>query len=346
MNEIIFKVENITPVFIAGADQRYIDNEGLRAPTLKGLLRWWFRALMGGIVSEKALRRFEEEIFGSTDKKSPVRILSFCDNQPSMINIPGDLQYLWFSMKMQRKNKELYCYPPKTEFEIILCSENEDFLKLVTGCLWLLIYLGGVGSRNRRGAGSLKVKKVKPSITYDFVFEKNNVIDAKSFMEKNLKKIFDDFKKCVNEKYDIPQRSPYFPILSKSSAKVTLGPQYNDWKEALGEIEKKYKNFRRKKLKGKKWKYRGLLGLPIKGLPIKHKRNYNWYKKKRQPSPFHIGVMDLNKGYTTRVVKFYTSIHPRINEKVFKNKGISELKRVLDDLNRSLLDGIEVEIPG
>ncbi|MGB9844474.1 MAG: type III-B CRISPR module RAMP protein Cmr1 [Methanothermobacter tenebrarum] len=341
MDEIILKVENITPIFIAGADQKYIDNEGLRAPTLKGLLRWWFRALMGGMVPTDTLRSFEEKIFGSTDKKSPVRVLSFCDSQPSKINIPSNLQYLWFSIKLQKKRRErLYCYPPGTEFEVILRSEN-NFLDLVAGCLWLLIYLGGVGSRSRRGAGSLKVKRVKSSsynFVYDFVFRGNNVSDAKNFMEENLKRIFNNFKEYVNEKYDPPQNPQYFPILSKSSAKITLLDHYNDnWEDALTKIGKDYRDFRRK-LKGKKWKYRCLFGLPIM-------RGPSQFKKERQASPLHIGIIDLNKGYTTRVVKFYTSINPTINKKVFKNKGIFKLKEVLDDLNNSLKDEIKVEIP-
>lgn len=358
LDEITLKVENITPIFIAGADQKYIDNEGLRAPTLKGLLRWWFRALMGGMVPTDTLRSFEEKIFGSTDKKSPVRVLSFCDSQPSKINkIPSNLQdlwnkipynnlqYLWFSIKLQER---LY-YPEGTEFEVILRSENKYFLDLVAGCLWLLIYLGGVGSRSRRGAGSLKVKKVKSSSynsVYDFVFRGNNVSDAKNFMEENLKRIFNNFKEYVNEKYDPPQNPQYFPILSKSSAKITLLDHYNDnWKDALTKIGKDYRDFRRK-LKGKEWKYRCLFGLPIMGGPSHFKKKF---KNERQASPLHIGIIDLNKGYTTRVVKFYTSINPTLNKEISKNegknKGISKLKKVLDDLNNSLKDEIKVEIP-
>ena len=39
MHSVTLEVETITPLFIAGADQRNIENEGLRAPSLRGLLR-------------------------------------------------------------------------------------------------------------------------------------------------------------------------------------------------------------------------------------------------------------------------------------------------------------------
>ena len=40
MGEVILEVDTITPLFIAGADQRNIENEGLRAPSLRGAMRW------------------------------------------------------------------------------------------------------------------------------------------------------------------------------------------------------------------------------------------------------------------------------------------------------------------
>ncbi|MCD6363255.1 MAG: type III-B CRISPR module RAMP protein Cmr1, partial [Synergistetes bacterium] len=48
MHKVSLEVETVTPLFIAGADQRNIGNEGLRPPSLRGLLRWWFRAALGG----------------------------------------------------------------------------------------------------------------------------------------------------------------------------------------------------------------------------------------------------------------------------------------------------------
>ncbi|HYK85247.1 MAG TPA: type III-B CRISPR module RAMP protein Cmr1, partial [Ktedonobacteraceae bacterium] len=47
MQEVTFNVETITPLFLAGADQNTAE---LRAPSFRGAMRYWFRALVGGMV--------------------------------------------------------------------------------------------------------------------------------------------------------------------------------------------------------------------------------------------------------------------------------------------------------
>jgi len=167
VNEVSLEVEAVTPIFIAGADQRNIENEGLRAPSLKGLLRWWFRAIMGGMTTVNNLKKLENDAFGSTNKRSPLRIISTCESQPVQMNIPYDLRYLWFSIHLQRR---MYCYPPRTKFKVTLSSRDKNSLKIALGCLWALIYLGGIGTRMRRGAGSWKVSKVLCESPYEFIF--------------------------------------------------------------------------------------------------------------------------------------------------------------------------------
>jgi len=69
---ITFELETLTPIFLAGADQDGIE---LRPATLKGLLRWWWRAEHADL-SLDTLREREGELFGSADLgiKSPLRV--------------------------------------------------------------------------------------------------------------------------------------------------------------------------------------------------------------------------------------------------------------------------------
>jgi len=395
MEKIMLELETVTPLFIAGADQRNIENEGLRTPSLKGLLRWWFRAIMGGIVSTKDLRELESKIFGSTNQKSSVKILSITKSQPSEINIPSNLEYLWFSIHMQkRKNQRLQCYPPKTKFKVTLSSDDKDNLKITLGCLWTLIYLGGAGARMRRGAGSLKVNDVSSETPpYKFVFSGSTINDAKEFIEENLTKIFEDFKKYVeyaDKKYN-PQTNPNFAVLSKNHAKISLIQQpIATWEKCLERIGNIYKNFRRYNVKVEE---RFIWGLPIsspqnlhrfENLLRKNLQKKGWkeeeikketsrlrrlkedellreietskdktkqiflklllLEKLRQTSPLLIGVMDLNGRYATRLVKFYTSIHPKFSSRV------AFLKQDLDGFDNELvknkdLGEIEIKIP-
>lgn len=47
MKELSFKLQVITPLFLSGAQQKEAE---LRPPSIRGALRFWFRAMMGGVV--------------------------------------------------------------------------------------------------------------------------------------------------------------------------------------------------------------------------------------------------------------------------------------------------------
>jgi len=360
MEEVVLEVETITPLFIAGADQRHIENEGLRAPSLRGLLRWWFRAIMGGMVSVDNLIKLEKEVFGWTEQKSSIRILSLVEDKPSLMKIEKrrDLQtnhsksflilekpnapsiqldlssglgYLWFSVSMQvKQNQRLQCYPPGTKFKIMLTSNKSDNLKIALGALWCLIYLGGIGSRMRRGAGSLKVSKATNKIPYEFIFNGNSISDAKKFIERNLAMIFKDFKNFAGKKFE-PQKSPKFAVLSYAKISLVNTPS-TQWENILEKVGKIYQSFR----STKRLEHRYTLGLPI----IQHSE----FRNLRQSSPLFIGVMDLNRLYTLRIVKFYTSIHRNFFHR------LEFLKNDLDRFN-AIVEGstdlgeIEIKVP-
>ncbi|HVB61436.1 MAG TPA: type III-B CRISPR module RAMP protein Cmr1, partial [Ktedonobacteraceae bacterium] len=76
MQEVIFDVETITPLFLAGADQETAE---LRAPSFRGVMRYWLRALVGGMVGTDAkglesVKKKETEVFGATDRGSTIAI--------------------------------------------------------------------------------------------------------------------------------------------------------------------------------------------------------------------------------------------------------------------------------
>ena len=350
--KITIDVRTITPLFIAGADQRRIKNEGLRAPSLKGLLRWWFRAIMGGMVASiDHLRELENQIFGSTDQKSRIRIVSTVMSDPSSIEIPKSLEYLWFSIKLQGRQQY---YPPNTKFRIDIVSLDKESLKVVLGCLWAVVYLGGIGNRMRRGAGSLTVDNIKirvnteeytpyDFIPYKFVFNGKSINDAKNFIENNLVEIFNVFRKFASKYSNYSSNTPAhdFAILTKKYAKISLiNKVFNSWEEALAEMSRIYKQFRQKK----NLEERYIFGLPIVTHPL--------FKKKRQASPLLIGVMDLNGRYVIRIVKFYTSICKSKDFlsqlKLSREDLLKSLQENLDDLDNEInnkLGEIEIDIP-
>ena len=325
-------------MFIAGADQAYIEGEGLRSPTLRGLMRWWFRAIMGGLVDEGVLYEKESEIFGSTNTRSKVRILTnIIDGQPIRIDVKAlnDFRYLWFSIRMQalpdraQHVQRPFCYPSGSKFSITLKSEDVDALKIAANTLWTMIYLGGVGARMRRGAGSFRVFRAENAGSYcNFTFKGTVNADAKSFLENNLKTIFDNFR---NKYKDItkPSREPTFCVLSRKTAEIALiNKAFVRYEDALREVSDVYQQFR----SGIKFGRKTALGIPrqervVFGLPIQRLCER---ERLRQASPLHIGVMKIDEKYAIRLVKFYTSIHPRFPEKSLL------LKQHLNSLNTQL----------
>jgi len=305
---------------------------------------------MGGIIiTDKNkidfLKKMEENIYGSTEQKSKVKVISNLLTTQEELNellkaeknaFQSLFSYFWFSLKLQKRENNFY--PPKTKFSVTFIAQNDEILNIALGSFWALIYLGGVGSRMRRGAGSLKVTKSPSNLPYNFVFEGNTIEAAKVFIENNLQKIFENFVKYYNKfrsneeninasfsKYNI---KPRYPVLSKQYASISLIDKKGDWMDLLNNINLSYKNFRR----SKRIDERALLGLPIKNTK---------YGNLRQASPLIFGVMDLNDGYTVRIVKFKTSIHNVYNDYIQKQ---SLLEKTLNDLDRNFKE-INVEIP-
>jgi CRISPR-associated protein Cmr6 len=64
--EVGYTLELLTPAYLAGASQRKEDCD-LRSATLRGLLRWWWRAMHAGFVDVDTLRCLEAAVWGSTD---------------------------------------------------------------------------------------------------------------------------------------------------------------------------------------------------------------------------------------------------------------------------------------
>lgn len=333
MEKIELEVETVTPLFIAGADTGYIINEGLRPPSMKGLMRWWFRAILGGMVPIDKLRKKENEIFGSTEQKSRIRVLSSTNAKPMECEDLKKMKfprYLWFPFdprERAREGEKRYYYPAESKFKIFLYSKESKFFHIALGALWALIFLGGIGSRSRRGAGSLRVNNSSENSPYEFIFNGKTLPEAKEFIEYNISVLFKEFKELADEDFHL-QENVEFPVLSKEKSKIELIGPFGDWRKPLENVENIYKKFRDDKEILEKVNF----GLPIhinvkggdlknieKNLREKLKLSEKEIEKRmklieeqlklRYASPFCIGVMNLNGEYSARIVKFYSSTH-------------------------------------
>jgi len=95
-----------TPCFLSGSDQTKPD---WRAASIRGQLRWWFRAIAGGMFGKDlaTTKRAEETVFGSTEQKSSLAVrvltspgywkagLKWPLDMPSMKLAAADLAKAW-----------------------------------------------------------------------------------------------------------------------------------------------------------------------------------------------------------------------------------------------------------
>jgi|GEM_PF-6561402 len=266
--EVKLQVEAVTPIFISGADQRYIEYEGLRAPSLRGLMRWWFRAMIGGVKLsagnlniEESVRTEEGDLWGTTDQQSKVIIRT----SPLDVKIGekhfkkrGE-KYLGYGLPGRK------CFLPRSKFQISIdfndmrLEENER--KRVAGTLWLMINFGNIGSKNRKGFGSLRI--IKDAKIEDIVFKNpNNVEDFKEYLYTSMEKILDIFDYTISKTTgNLPL--PSFPVLAPNFWKMKIvDKECSSEDEAIDDMGEKIRKYREepsaihtRTIKGKSFTY-------------------------------------------------------------------------------------------
>ncbi|MEO5376359.1 MAG: type III-B CRISPR module RAMP protein Cmr1 [Magnetococcus sp. DMHC-6] len=175
VNELILEFQTLTPLFLGGAEP---GRPELRPPSLKGALRFWYRAV------DPNFKEGEGRFFGGTDDKkkegqSPfsLRIIPtntappLCGwegfkvrrfNTGSEVKTQNGLVYLGFPFQMGKKDFQDrkpeaigtgYRFTVRCVF--LRGAEDPKLRQAVLSSFWLLGHLGGIGSRSRRGFGSL-----------------------------------------------------------------------------------------------------------------------------------------------------------------------------------------------
>jgi len=159
MQSITFTCEVITPMFLNGADGQTPE---LRAPSIKGAMRFWWRALHAHLPLAE-LKKQESAIFGGSGdnvSRSKILIRVFHANQ------------------LQTRTEELVPHKPFMKaqainegqvFDVQLSITNSKApinINQLRALFELTCLLGGLGKRVRRGMGSINIIKVTDSNSY------------------------------------------------------------------------------------------------------------------------------------------------------------------------------------
>jgi len=255
MAELKLTLETVTPLFLGGADQQ----PELRPTAFRGALRFWLRALLGAHIGDDLKRLHEEEnkVFGSTGGASPIAIRVWgtptVDDQFKLKNESRGVQYLYFSMQPW-KGEPRYPFAVREQFSLKLwtragVSENLAF-KQACAALWLLVHLGGVGGRSRRGAGNLRVVSVDAGVWPEdlprLMCNKESVQGYLDFLQTGLKQL--------REATHLPagQQAPFdFDVLHSQRCRLSVvEPAQRNWSLVLDGMGNAMKRFRSHKNEG------------------------------------------------------------------------------------------------
>ncbi len=171
MNVLNLKLRFSTPVFSRGADPKKFE---ITPQSIKGLMRFWYRALLPNVIqihkldgkeSDYAGMKFAEELlFGSTNKRSAFDVITKPHGQKKVYQIPspGFEKYSGTVYASYGMETNITSYlPPNSEVELefvfkktALTPEIQAFIL----SLWELIStVGGIGAKSRKGYGSFEI---------------------------------------------------------------------------------------------------------------------------------------------------------------------------------------------
>lgn len=147
-----YRLEFITPLFSRGA---YEDRPEVRPPSIRGQLRWWFRALDGNATDERAI--FGGVHGGATASKVVVRVSSVTGTVGSVNTLPH-------KGAGQASPKTAFQIGTKFDLHILtrLGGLDNRLHPLLDRALETWFLLGTLGLRSTRAAGSFRWEPVGP----------------------------------------------------------------------------------------------------------------------------------------------------------------------------------------
>lgn len=150
MSRLKLKVQVVTPLFLRGADN---ETPELRPASFRGGLRYWLRTLLGRTHGSNldGLQQAESALFGNTNGGSPIVVRTYSENGDLMTSFRRVLPH----SRQKRFSNEAFTEGSRFSLEMTMRPGQAYLPDLALAALLLLLHLGGMGNRARRGFGSL-----------------------------------------------------------------------------------------------------------------------------------------------------------------------------------------------
>ncbi|WP_035571253.1 type III-B CRISPR module RAMP protein Cmr1 [Halonatronum saccharophilum] len=351
MLKVKLKCKLLTPLVMHGADNKL----ELRATSIKGLLRFWWRAEnCFRYESIEKMREAEVEIFGGSYKdeegneihrKSKIKIQIINKNlnkklasKDSWKEYQG-IQYLLYSFRVYKDTKKYYDID--SEFDVVISTkESISLLQDVLKSFKNLMFFGGLGSRSRKGAGNFVVTEFKVINKFigGKVLEENKLKKIKSLFDgnysfENIERTFNSIKGYGSLKELISNICSWGEY--SSIKQFNIPGEQNEPSPILDKMGEKYKEFRASKSKGELVGF----GLPIKKLKKNYQNNTN-----RLASKIIFKVMEINPldneqekeyiGYFVKLGGYCFDTKDKKKRKVSRNAE-NTLKEFMNSIERN-----------
>ena len=296
LEERIYECEVVTPMFLGGANIKISE---IRTQSIKGALRFWWRAIYGKKYSLEEMKKKETKIFGNTEQKSNVTIT--IDGLNSVIkpkelprgtsfsvhNFPiGILHYLAYGTYKYEKGKGNVFIrshiPNGVKFNITI-KTNKQYLDEVSNSFSAFIKYGGLGSRTRNGFGSIYCNEINFEPKFEGEIQNYTAFNEYGYVEKFGK--------------------------------------HEKWEQALSEIGLKYRDARLSLEKKHHFEKRALIAKPIE---VKGENIPDEIKNYRQSKSYFLHVTKIENKYQGQILflpnskkEDYKAVHEKM-KKSFK----------------------------
>jgi CRISPR-associated protein Cmr1 len=232
MQHIEFTCKVITPLILNGALGKDPD---LRPPAIKASMRYWWRALHGhlSIKNLDDLRVKENEIFGSTEKRSSILIKVFHPTEEEI--------YTTTKLLPHKNNFESNSIGRGVKFKVRLSivAENTIPIDKLKNLFLITTIIGGLGKRGRRGFGALLVTKIDNN-PYETPVNIKNLFDIIDNIVPNYYQIENEI--IIAHKYNNPQYKVEYPVICKIQI-GKIAKTVKDISSATHDIKSNYKDY-------------------------------------------------------------------------------------------------------
>lgn len=259
----------ITPTFLAGSDQRRAE---LRLSSVKGALRYWYRAI------DPKYYKWESDLFGGSGENvrqsrflMRLHPIDWKEKKFSFRNRELDgLGYVTFSLRAKQGYKRSYLEAGQTfsiSFFMREPRKEEDldraaFWKRLLASVWLLGHVGGLGSRSRRGFGTVALvdwqidhcDEGRRLLSQIPLPSRAATIDKWARLFRRGISLFRDWFGTWD------QRKVEHPLINDQTAFCISNRPCSDWNEAMREGIEQLASFRKEK---KSVRQTAAFGLPI-----------------------------------------------------------------------------------